>query len=159
MSYRGIKCFRTGKILSTVLTAVNANICGEGFPASLGGLGGYNGSAERVRIELLRRVRMYVVCVTVMVKPDKAEEFIKETLENARNTRQEAGNLRFDVLRAEDDPSRFFLYEAYRNKEAFAAHQETPHYLRWRDTVKDWMAEPRKGVRHLSVFPMREDDW
>ena len=95
---------------------------------------------------------MYVVCVSVRVRPEFDEPFVGATLENARNTRKEPGNLRFDVLRREDDPHRFFLYEVYRDKEGFARHQQTDHYLRWRDTVKDWMAESRVGLKHLPVF-------
>lgn len=96
---------------------------------------------------------MYVVCVTIKVKPEFVEPFIAATLDNATNTRTEPGNLRFDVSRAEEQPAQFFLYEVYRSKEAFADHQRTAHYLRWRDAVKDWMAEPRVGVRHVRLFP------
>ena len=95
---------------------------------------------------------MYVVCVTVHVKPDKLQSFIEATLDNARNTRREVSNIRFDVLQAEEEPSRFMLYEVYRTKEDFARHQQTEHYLRWKQTVADWMAQPRQGVRHRSVF-------
>jgi autoinducer 2-degrading protein len=95
---------------------------------------------------------MYVVSVTVHVKPGFEDAFIEATLDNARNTREEPGNVRFDVLRAEDDSSRFLLYEAYHTKEDFAAHQRTPHYLRFKDAVAEWMAQPRQGVRHQSLF-------
>jgi autoinducer 2-degrading protein len=95
---------------------------------------------------------MYVVAVTVFVKPPNVQAFIDATLDNARNTRREPGNLRFDVLQAEDDPNRFLLYEAYRAKEDFTAHQQTPHYLKWKQTVADWMAQPRQGVKHHSIF-------
>ena len=95
---------------------------------------------------------MYVVCVAVHVKPESAGSFIEATLDNARNTRREAGNLRFDLLRAQDDPNRFTLYEAYRSPEGFTAHQQTAHYLRWRETVADWMAQPRRGLKHNSIF-------
>jgi (4S)-4-hydroxy-5-phosphonooxypentane-2,3-dione isomerase len=74
-------------------------------------------------------------------------------LDNARHTRLEPGNLRFDVLRQEQDPNRFTLYEAYRTPADFVAHQRTGHYLRWKETVADWMAGPRVGVKHHSVFP------
>jgi autoinducer 2-degrading protein len=102
---------------------------------------------------------MYVVCVTVKVKPGMEENFITATIDNARGTRKEPGNVRFDVLRGEEDGTQFFLYEVYRSKDAFTAHQQTPHYLKWRDTVKDWMAEPRKGVRHTGIFPESQEDW
>jgi len=95
---------------------------------------------------------MYVVAVTVFVRSGLEQQFIAATLDNARNTRREAGNLRFDVLRAEDDPLRFMLYEAYRTKDDFVRHQQTEHYLRWKQMVADWMAQPRTGVRHTSIF-------
>ena len=100
---------------------------------------------------------MYVVCVSIHVQQGHAAEFIEATLENARHTRREPGNVRFDVLRQEADPDRFTLYEAYRAPEDFAAHQRTDHYLRWKDTVAGWMAEPRVGVRHHRLFPAEVD--
>jgi quinol monooxygenase YgiN len=57
---------------------------------------------------------MYVVAVTIFVKPENIAPFIEATLDNARNTRREPGNLRFDVLQSADDPARFMLYEVYR---------------------------------------------
>lgn len=96
---------------------------------------------------------MFVVCVSIHVKEGRAAEFLEASLDNARHTRRESGNLRFDVLRQEQDPNRFTLYEAYRTAADFAAHQQTPHYLRWKEAVADWMAEPRVGVKHQSVFP------
>ena len=95
---------------------------------------------------------MHVVAVTIFVKPESVTQFIEATLDNARNTRREPGNLRFDVLRAEEDPTRFMLYEAYKAKEDFAKHQQTEHYLRWKSTVADWMAQPRQGVKHHAIF-------
>ena len=95
---------------------------------------------------------MYVVSVTVFVKEGSEEQFIEATLDNARNTRREAANVRFDVLRAEEDPTRFLLYECYHTKDDFTTHQQTEHYLRWRETVADWMAQPRQGLKHTSIF-------
>jgi autoinducer 2-degrading protein len=95
---------------------------------------------------------MHVVAVTLFVKPDHLNDFVAATLDNARNTRKEPGNIRFDVLLAEDDPTRFLLYEVYKQKEDFAKHQQTEHYLRWKTAVADWMAQPRQGVKHTPVF-------
>jgi len=95
---------------------------------------------------------MYVVCVTVFVKSGFEQQFTEATLDNARNTRREPGNLRFDVLQTEEDPTRFMLYEAYQAKDDFAKHQQTEHYLRWKQAVADWMEKPRVGVKHKSIF-------
>ncbi len=96
---------------------------------------------------------VYAVCVTVVVKPGKEQDFIDATVDNARNTRLESNNVRFDVLRSEAKASQFFLYEVYKSSEGFKSHQQTEHYLRWREKVADWMAQPRQGVRHLSIYP------
>ncbi len=95
---------------------------------------------------------MYVVAVTVFVRPEFSRQFLDATLDNARHTRREAGNVRFDVLGAEDDANRFLLYEVYRTKEDFASHQQTHHYLTWKQTVADWMAQPRQGIKHRAIW-------
>jgi autoinducer 2-degrading protein len=96
---------------------------------------------------------MYVVGVTIKVKPECAEAFLAASIDDASNSRKEPGCLRFDVSRGENDPNTFFYYEVYKDQDAFAAHQHTPHFFRWREAVKDLMAEPRVGVRYLSVYP------
>ncbi len=102
---------------------------------------------------------MLVACVHVNVKSEHIEAFIRASQENARNTIQEPGNLRFDVIQQMDDPTRFVLYEVYRDEAASKAHKQTAHYARWRDTVESWMAEPRRGIFYGSHFPAREDQW
>ena len=94
---------------------------------------------------------MYVVAVTVFVTPAFVQAFIDATLLNAQASRTEPGNVRWDFSQAEDDPSRFLLYEVYRDKDAFIAHQQTPHYLTWKAAVADWMAQPRSGVKLRSL--------
>ena len=101
---------------------------------------------------------MFVVCVTIQVKPEFIEEFIEATLGNCRGTRTEPGNLRFDFSQAEGDAARFFLHEVYKTPEEFKIHQKTPHYLEWKAGVAAWMAEPRQGVKHRSLFPA-DRDW
>ncbi len=102
---------------------------------------------------------MYVVAVTVKVVARQGEAFSEATRLNHESTRTEPGNVRYDVLRlaapaaAPGEPEQFLLYEAYRTPEDFAAHQQTPHYAAWRDVVAPLMAEPRQGVRYLSVYP------
>jgi (4S)-4-hydroxy-5-phosphonooxypentane-2,3-dione isomerase len=96
---------------------------------------------------------MNVTLVHVRVRPERVEAFIDATRANHEASIREPGNLRFDVLRAADDPTRFVLYEAYVDAAAAAAHKDTPHYLEWRETVADWMAEPRRGEPFVGIFP------
>ena len=96
---------------------------------------------------------MLIVLVHVHVKPDCIEAFREASLENARNSIQETGIARFDVLQDNDDPTRFILNEVYRDDAAPAAHKETAHYTVWRDTVADMMAELRRAVKLTNHFP------
>lgn len=102
---------------------------------------------------------MIVTTVTVYVKPEHVDDFIKATVKNHDNSLKEPGNLRFDVLQANDDPTRFLLYEAYETEDAAKAHKQTSHYLEWRETVAPMMAKPREGIPHHVVAPVKAEDW
>ena len=101
---------------------------------------------------------MLIVCVHVKVKPESIEDFRTATLANARQSVQEPGIARFDVLQGTDDPTSFQLIEVYRDAQAPARHKETSHYQVWRDTVESMMAEPRRGMKYKGVFP-HDADW
>jgi quinol monooxygenase YgiN len=101
---------------------------------------------------------MLIVHVHVRVKPECIDAFQEATLENARQSIQEPGIARFDVLQQSDDPTRFVLVEVYRNVEATAAHKATAHYATWRDRMESLMAEPRYSVKYSNVFP-GEEGW
>lgn len=96
---------------------------------------------------------MNIVFVHVHVKPEFVDAFKQATVENASNSVQEEGVARFDVVQQADEPTRFILVEVYKSVEASAAHKETAHYLKWRDTVADMMAEPRQGIKYSNIFP------
>jgi autoinducer 2-degrading protein len=100
---------------------------------------------------------MIIVHVHVHVKPEFIEAFKAATIENARQSIQEPGIARFDVIQQADDPSRFILVEVYRTAEAPAQHKETAHYAAWRDRVTPMMAEPRTGVKYSNIFPPDEN--
>jgi len=102
---------------------------------------------------------MIVTCVHVKVKPENVREFIKAIVENHQGSVLEPGNLRFDVLQEESDPCRFMIYEAYVSEEAVILHKSTPHYIKWRDDVKEYMAETRYGVRYNVVEPSDRSQW
>jgi quinol monooxygenase YgiN len=96
---------------------------------------------------------MHVVVVEVHVIPEKAEEFKQASLINAQNSIHEPGVVRFDVLQQKTDPARFILYEVYRTPADADLHKLTQHYLKWKESVAEMMAEPRKGTAHINLFP------
>ncbi|MGA3116044.1 MAG: antibiotic biosynthesis monooxygenase [Syntrophobacteraceae bacterium] len=101
---------------------------------------------------------MFIVHVFVHVKEDLVEAFKAATVENARNSVEEKGIARFDVIQQTDDQTRFVLVEVYRTREDPALHKETAHYKTWRDAVEAMMAEPRTSIKFANVFP-DEQGW
>ena len=97
---------------------------------------------------------MFVTIVYVQVKDGFIDQFQRACRLNHEASVQEPGNLRFDVLQSREEPQKFVLYEAYETKEAAVRHKDTAHYLTWRDTVADWMAEPRVGVSYEGLYPV-----
>jgi autoinducer 2-degrading protein len=102
---------------------------------------------------------MIVTCVYVHVKPEDITGFIQATRSNHNDSVKEPGNLRFDLIQQADDPAKFMIYEAYESDAAAASHKNTPHYLKWRDSVSDMMAEPRKGVKYNIIEPSDRFKW
>ena len=96
---------------------------------------------------------MFITIVHIKVLPDYIDLFIQASTENHLESVKEPGNLRFDLLRSDDNPARFVLYEAYENESSAAAQKKTAHYLKWRETVAPWMAVPREGVRYTGLQP------
>ena len=86
---------------------------------------------------------MVVVWIEHRVHAGRVGAYLEATLANARATRNEPGNLRFDVLRDPEDPTRFVLYEAYVDKAAQKAHLASAHFAAWRRTAAEAIAESR----------------
>ncbi len=101
---------------------------------------------------------MHIVLVNIHVKADFIAKFKAATLENAKNSILEPGIVRFDFIQQAEDPTRFILVEVYRDAEDQLKHRDTRHYQTWRDTVTEWMAEPRVGVKYKNLFP-EDKDW
>jgi quinol monooxygenase YgiN len=100
---------------------------------------------------------MFIIHVQVHVKPEYVEAFRQAIIENARNSVQEPGIIRFDVVQQKDDPTRFVLVEVYRSPEDLNKHKETAHYKTWAQAVAPMMADPRSSLKYEPVFPDKND--
>jgi (4S)-4-hydroxy-5-phosphonooxypentane-2,3-dione isomerase len=96
---------------------------------------------------------MHTVFVHVNVNPEEVEAFTRATIDNATNSRLEAGVLRFDIFQEIDEPTYFIIVEVYKHKNDAGKHKETAHYKTWRSIVEDMMAEPRKGIKYQMINP------
>ena len=96
---------------------------------------------------------MYVVCVTVLIKPGKGEAFLEEARKNHEGSVQEPGCLRFDVAVDSENPNRFLLFEEFIDEAAVDAHLATPHFQPIRDGLDTWLAQPGVNTFARRVEP------
>ncbi|MEV5107698.1 putative quinol monooxygenase [Streptomyces massasporeus] len=55
------------------------------------------------------------------------DEVARMILEYAEKVRQEEGNLTFEVYTKAADPRAYWIFEAYRDEDAFQAHLKAPY--------------------------------
>ena len=84
---------------------------------------------------------MMIQVVTIQAPSGQRDTFVEALLENVRGTREEAGNLRFDLLQDADDDHRFTLFEVFRDAKALDAHRATDHYRQCMDIIKPLITE------------------
>ncbi len=96
---------------------------------------------------------MHILHVHLKVKPERIDDFIAATIENAAASLQEPGCVRFDVIQETADPAHFELVEIYRDQASHAAHRESPHYNVWAERAADMFAEPRSRTIYRNVYP------
>lgn len=93
----------------------------------------------------------FAVAVTFEIKPDCVDQFRNRVVQQAKDSlEKEPGCSQFDVLIDQSSPTTFFLYETYRDADAFAAHKQTPHFADFDRTVTDWVAS--KQARRLTLL-------
>jgi len=86
-------------------------------------------------------VQLFVVIVDFVVQREHADAFARLMVDNAQASRTlEEGCIQFDVCRPADDPTRFFLYELYKDAEAF------PQAAKARDCL--YGSSPRSVCTH-----------
>jgi autoinducer 2-degrading protein len=73
----------------------------------------------------------FVLVVSIRIKPENVDRWMKMALENAREARKEPGCRQFEVLVDPKDRTRVLLFEIYDDDKAFEAHQQTPHFKKY----------------------------
>ena len=69
-----------------------------------------------------------VVTALWKAKPDETEAVAGILRRFAPQAQKEPGVRAFMIQQSKSEPSEFFFYEVFENEDAFAAHQQTPHF-------------------------------
>lgn len=85
---------------------------------------------------------MYSLFIKTRVKPGRAEDFLTAIKVNAAaSVATEPGCLVFDVSQDRVDPDLIYLYEIYRDDDAYEAHTQTAHFRDSRPLVEPLIIE------------------
>jgi quinol monooxygenase YgiN len=87
-----------------------------------------------------------MIVVEFEVKPEHRNQFIELMKGHAQRSRAEDGCQQFDVLLPQEDQSRVFLVEAWRDQAALEMHSRNPMLARTRETYQPWLVS-RKATR------------
>ena len=94
---------------------------------------------------------MIIVEVTLKVKPDRINDFIKYTKDNVENSLKEAGIRRFEFYKEKESNNIFVLFEIYESTDDQIKHRETLHYKNWKANVVPVLEEPYVVKQYESV--------
>lgn len=88
---------------------------------------------------------MTVIAVHAVItpKPEFAAQVEQELRNMVSASRQEPGNLRYDLLQEDAGGLiRFHIQERYRDMAAVQAHRDSAHYQAYRARAADWFSGP-----------------
>ena len=96
---------------------------------------------------------MFALFAKLTVKSDRLDHFMKYLEADVSGTLKEPGCVYFDVLRDEKSSNVFYLYEVYRDRDAYAKHQNAPHYKAFFAEAGDTLVAPPEGFFGDTVLP------
>ena len=80
---------------------------------------------------------------------------MKEMMADAIGSEKlEPGCLMFNIVNDAADPNTLYLFEVYKDANAVEAHKKMPHFLKWLETTKSWLAAPlrlRPAIRYIPL--------
>jgi quinol monooxygenase YgiN len=80
------------------------------------------------------------------LKPEHTDDFIRLMKRHAELSRAEDGCGQFDVIQAQNDPTKIFFVESWRDQAALDVHSKVPRMEENRAIYTPWLVS-RKGTR------------
>jgi quinol monooxygenase YgiN len=92
--------------------------------------------------------------VKIHMKAEYREQFIKEMWADAIGSeKKEPGCLMFNIVHDNADPNILYLFEVYKDDKAVEAHKKMPHFVKWLETTKEWLAAPLEIMPGTTIYP------
>ena len=95
---------------------------------------------------------MYIVVTWLTVNVQDIDAFLVATLEMGHAALKEKGTRRFEVLRDDNDPTRFIVYKATKTREDHETHLTTTHAKQWLAQVTPMLSGPLRSDSYNQLF-------
>ncbi|MBA7699176.1 (4S)-4-hydroxy-5-phosphonooxypentane-2,3-dione isomerase [subsurface metagenome] len=83
---------------------------------------------------------MIVVAAMLKVAEGKGDEVEQKFRELVPKVLKDPGTIAYVIHRSIDDPSKFFVYEKYEDREALKKHSSTPHFQEFFQAMSSMLA-------------------
>jgi len=92
--------------------------------------------------------------INLDIKPDRVEEFLVVAEKLAIGSRAEDGNLRFDVIKSQDEdkPNKYIFYELWKNGPSVGVHKGEAHFKLWKEFLESGGVETMNNSRCFGHF-------
>ncbi|BDZ67725.1 putative quinol monooxygenase [Methanobacterium ferruginis] len=84
---------------------------------------------------------MIIVTANITAKPGERDELISKSQDVIESTRQEQGNISYELLASTEDENVLLMFEKWESKEALDAHMQTEHFKAFGTAIKDIIAK------------------
>lgn len=101
----------------------------------------------------------FAVHTYLTVNAGEEEEFLEATIKMAKKSLEEAGVLRFDILRDVEDDGRFLFIEVYRERAAWKFHASTDNVWLWQQAAAPLVKSKRISKTYTTHFPSVPAAW
>jgi quinol monooxygenase YgiN len=103
---------------------------------------------------MLKKAEKEIVCVAQFkAKEGKEEELLQELHSLIPATRAEAGNIRYELNQAIEDPRTITFVEKFASREAFDFHCSTPYIKGFFETVPPKLVDSVVVTLYKEVLP------
>ncbi len=96
--------------------------------------------------------------ITIIAERFVKEEHLEQFLENAallvEASRQEEGNLSYDLLEDLEDPCHLTYVERWEDEKAIAYHNASPHFTHFVPLLATFCAKKGPVTMYKEVFPL-----
>jgi quinol monooxygenase YgiN len=95
------------------------------------------GVKEKETVEAVSNAEMLTIVANITVYPEFKDEILPAIEAVVEATRQEEGNISYDVFEDTGNPLRFTFIETWKSQDAIASHNASVHFLQFAAAIEN----------------------